>query len=75
MIKTFGDALELNNITYYSFPTPDTLSKLKNDDLRSVGLSFRKAEYVIGLSKDIINDEVDLEALKSMDTQEILMNS
>jgi len=75
MIKTFGDDLELNNITYYAFPTPETLSKLKNDDLRSVGLSFRKAEYVIGLSKDIINDEVDLEALKSMDTQEILMNS
>jgi DNA-3-methyladenine glycosylase II len=75
MIKTFGDALELNNITYYAFPTPETLFKLKNDDLRSVGLSFRKAEYVIGLSKDIINDEVDLEALKSMDTQEILMNS
>ncbi len=72
MIKTFGDALELNNMTYYAFPTPETLSKLKKDDLRSVGLSFRKAEYVIGLSKNINNDKLDLETLKSKDTQEII---
>ena len=69
MIKTFGDALKLNNMTYYAFPTPQTLSNLEKDDLRGVGLSFRKAEYVIGLSKNIVDDELDLEALKSMDTR------
>jgi DNA-3-methyladenine glycosylase II len=72
MIKTFGDVLELDNMTYYAFPTPQTLSKLKKDDLRGVGLSFRKAEYVIGLSKNIINAELDLEALKPMDTEDII---
>ena len=72
MIKTFGDVLELNNMTYYAFPTPKTLSKLKKDDLRGVGLSFRKAEYVIGLSKNIVDEDVDLEALKSWDTQDII---
>jgi DNA-3-methyladenine glycosylase II len=72
MIKTFGDALKVNNTTYYAFPTPETLSNLEKDDLRGVGLSFRKAEYVIGLSKNIVNDEVDLEALKSMDTQDVI---
>ena len=72
MIKTFGDTLKLNNMIYYAFPTPETLSNLDKDDLRGVGLSFRKAEYVIGLSKNIVNDELDLEALKSMDTHEII---
>ena len=72
MTKTFGDSLELNNITYYAFPTPQTLSNLEKDDLRGVGLSFRKAEYVIGLSKNIVNNELDLEALKPMDTDEII---
>ncbi|MGB9201595.1 DNA-3-methyladenine glycosylase family protein [Methanobacterium sp.] len=72
MTKTFGDTLQLNNITYYAFPTPKTLSNLEKEDLRNVGLSFRKAEYVIGLSKNIINDELDLEPLKSKDTQEII---
>jgi DNA-3-methyladenine glycosylase II len=72
MIKTFGDSLELDNKIYYAFPTPEKLSKLDKDDLRGVGLSFRKAEYVIGLSNNIVNDELDLEALNPMDTGEII---
>ncbi len=72
MIKTFGDSLQLDNMTYYAFPTPEKLSKLKRDDLRGVGLSFRKAEYVVGLSENIVNGELDLEGLKSMDTMEII---
>jgi DNA-3-methyladenine glycosylase II len=72
MTKTFGDSLEIDNMTYYAFPTPKTLAILERDDLRNVGLSFRKAEYVIGLSKNIVDDELDLEALKPMDTEEII---
>lgn len=72
MIKIFGDALELNNMIYYAFPTPKTLFKLERDDLRRVGLSFRKAEYVIDLSKNIMDDAVDLDELKTRGTQEII---
>ncbi len=72
MIKKFGDALKIDNITYYAFPTPEILSKLERDDLRGVGLSFRKAEYVIGLSENILDGEVDLDGLKSRDTREII---
>ena len=48
MIKEFGDMLQLDGKTYYSFPTPETISNLEREDLRGSGLSFRKAEYVIG---------------------------
>jgi len=51
MIKEFGNILQLDGETYYSFPTPETLSNLEKEDLREYGLSFRKAEYVIDLSK------------------------
>jgi DNA-3-methyladenine glycosylase II len=72
MIKDFGDKLQLDNKTYYIFPTTKTLSNLDKNDLRDSGLSFRKAEYVIGLSKDIIQNKLDLDGLKKLDTPEII---
>ena len=72
MIKTFGDVLKLDNKIYYAFPTPEILSKLEKDDLRGVGFSFRKAEYVIGLSDNIIDGAVDLDMLKTRDTRDII---
>jgi DNA-3-methyladenine glycosylase II len=72
MIKTFGDAINLDDKIYYAFPTPEKLSNLDKDDLRGVGLSFRKAEYVIGLSKNIMDGEMDLGKLKVMDTGDII---
>ena len=68
MIKKFGDHVKLNNNTYYIFPNPDKLSKLQLDDLRSCGLSFRKAEYIIDFSKDIINGNINLNDLKNLKT-------
>jgi DNA-3-methyladenine glycosylase II len=72
MIKTFGDVLKLDNKIYYAFPTPEILSKLEKDDLRGVGLSFRKAEYVIGLSNNIMDGVVDLDMLKTRNTRDII---
>jgi DNA-3-methyladenine glycosylase II len=72
MIKKFGDILKLEGATYYSFPTPQTLFKLEREDLRGSGLSFRKAEYVIGLSKCIEDKKLDLNKLKTKSTTEII---
>jgi DNA-3-methyladenine glycosylase II len=72
MIKDFGNRLEIDNKTYYIFPTPKTLSNLDKNDLRTSGLSFRKAEYVIGLSKDIVENKLDLDGLKKLETPEII---
>jgi DNA-3-methyladenine glycosylase II len=72
MIKTFGDMLKLDGNVYYAFPTPKTLSKLKREDLRGSGLSYRKAEYVIGLSKCIDEEKIDLDELKNKNTSEII---
>ncbi len=72
MIKKFGNTLKLEGATYYSFPTPQTLSKLEREDLRGSGLSFRKAEYVIGLSKCIEDNKLDINKLKTKNTSEII---
>ena len=72
MIKEFGNILQLDGETYYSFPTPETLSNLEKEDLRGSGLSFRKAEYVTGLSKSIEENKLDLNELKTKSTSEII---
>jgi len=72
MIKKFGDKLQFDDKTYYAFPTPNKLSKLGREDLRGGGLSFRKAEYVIGLSKCIEEGKIDLNKLKTKNTTDII---
>ena len=63
MVKTFGDKL-IKDKTYYAFPTPQKLSYLTKEQLRECGLSYRKAEYIIDLSKQIVEGKLDLEKLK-----------
>ena len=72
MIKNYGDKLEMEDKIFYGFPAPETLSKLESEDLRRCGLSYRKAEYVIGLAKLIENDKLDLDKFKNMDAPDII---
>ena len=72
MVKKYGEKLKIKTETYYNFPTPEIISKLKKEDLRDVGLSFRKAEYVIGLSNSIKEGKIDLNNLKTQETSEII---
>ena len=64
VIKKFGDVLTLDENSYYAYPTPDNLVSASVDDLRECGLSQRKAEYVVGLSRQISNGGLDLEKIK-----------
>ena len=64
VIKKFGDVLTLDENSYYAYPNPDNLVKASVVDLRECGLSQRKAEYVVGLSRQISNGGLDLEKIK-----------
>ncbi len=64
LAKKFGDKLELNGTTYYAFPTPQNLTEASIADIRSCGLSQRKAEYIYGAAKMIVEGKLDLEAMK-----------
>ncbi len=63
LIKAFGDPLEIDSQTYYAFPEPMKLAFLTVEDLRSIGLSARKTEYILGSSK-LASDGLDLEKFK-----------
>lgn len=72
MIKKFADTIEVDGKVYYGFPNPEILSKLKKEDLRGVGLSYRKSEYVVDLSKCLMDKKIDLDEFKGKDASEII---
>jgi DNA-3-methyladenine glycosylase II len=50
--------------TYYAYPTPKSLAAATQQELRAVGLSERKAEYVRNAASLISEGKLDLETLK-----------
>ena len=64
MIKDYGDKLHIDDDVYYAFPIPLKLSKLTKEKLSESGLSLRKSEYIIDISKLIVEGKLDLEHLK-----------
>lgn len=60
--KKYGDKIEWNNKEYYTFPTPESLSKVAVEDLRALGLGFRDVR-VYKTTKMILNNEVSLQEL------------
>lgn len=69
--KNYGDKIIFNGGEYYSFPTPDQLSKATEEDLRKLGCSFR-SPYIVETTKDILNGRINLEELKNMTTEDAL---
>ncbi len=73
MIKDHGDVLQFHDEVYYAFPTPEALSKITKEQLRESGLSMRKAEYIIDISRLITSGNLDLESCREIrDVNEII---
>ncbi len=64
IIKKWGDLLVLDEETFYAYPTPKSLSSASQQELRGVGLSERKAEYVRNIATLVSEGKLALEALK-----------
>lgn len=68
--KRFGDKLELDNETYFVFPTAQNIKEASISDIRGCGLSQRKAEYIYGVAELVTEGKLDLEELKNEDRSE-----
>jgi DNA-3-methyladenine glycosylase II len=63
--QRFGDKLEINNETFYAFPTPQNIAAASIADIRDCGLSQRKAEYIYGAAQLIVDGKLSLEEMKN----------
>jgi DNA-3-methyladenine glycosylase II len=61
VVRIFGDTLRLEGRTSYAFPTPDRLAEASPDELRACGLSGKKAEYLLGIARQVREGTLDLE--------------
>ena len=51
--------------------TEDVISSLEPDDMMPLGLSRRKAEYIIGIAKEITSGDLVLESLPKLSGDEV----
>ena len=69
--KKYGNKIIFNNKEYYTFPTPEELSKANVQDLRALGLGFRDTR-VYETTKMILENKSMLEELKKENNVDIL---
>lgn len=68
--ENYGDfILEKNGKKYYSFPTPEQLSKASIEDLRGLGVGYRD-KYIFETTKSIVSNEVVLDSLSELSIDE-----
>jgi N-glycosylase/DNA lyase len=61
--KEYGKEIIWNGKTYYTFPSPEELSKAKVEDLRRLGLGFRDVR-VYETTKMVNSGEISLQGLQ-----------
>ena len=73
LIETYGPHQEFDTDTYYAFPRPESLAALSVEQLRAMKLSWRKAEYVKGISEAALDFAPSgMEALHGMSDDEVI---
>lgn len=61
--QRYGQEMEWNGKKYYTFPTPEELSKAQVKDLRELGLGFRDTR-VFETTRMVMGHEIDLQELE-----------
>ena len=67
--QLYGKPIEYQGEIFYTFPTPDRLAGLTEEELRQTKCGYR-AKYIIGTSRMIVNGDVDFYGLKQLPTAE-----
>ena len=74
IIKTCGSSVTIGNHEYNAFPTPEQLNGAPVDQVRGCGVSFRKAEYLKGISKLIVEGTLDLESFRGYENTDQIID-
>ncbi|MCP9292126.1 DNA-3-methyladenine glycosylase family protein [Gracilimonas sediminicola] len=67
--ETYGTALMLGKKSLPAWPRPHQLMKADPANIRKLGPTLRKGQYLVGLANDIVAGEVDMEHLSTCDPQ------
>ena len=66
LCAAYGDKIEFEGRTFYSFPSPECIAKLESEDLAHIRSGYRAA-YIVNAARAVVSGEIDLEALAAAD--------
>lgn len=67
------DTIKKRFLEKYKILTPQVISNVSTEDLQSVGISSRKAEYIKNFAEKILNGEFNIDAVKNMSDNEAIL--
>ena len=65
-------SLKFKNLFGKKYPTPSDVTKLTIEQIKSVGLSRMKAEYIFDISKMIVDKKLDFKIFKKMSNEDVI---
>ncbi len=63
LVRRYGTPVEFEGVTVHAFPTPAVLAAVPVPELRAMQFSQRKAEYIVGLARELATGQLDLGAV------------
>lgn len=64
-VEQYGPSREVDGVTYWAFPTPETIALLDPSELRQLQFSTRKAEYIIGIAQEMTDGRLSKQQLRN----------
>ncbi|MBU9674036.1 DNA-3-methyladenine glycosylase [Planococcus sp. CP5-4] len=71
LIENFGSSTKVGEVEYWTFPSAGTIASLEVGQLRELQFSGRKAEYIIGIARELANGHLVKEELVSKTEQQV----
>jgi DNA-3-methyladenine glycosylase II len=72
LVRRYGTPVEFEGVTVHAFPAPAALADVPLGALRAMQFSQRKAEYIVGLARELAAGRLDLGALAAAPDEAVI---
>jgi DNA-3-methyladenine glycosylase II len=72
LVRRFGEPIVAGGQALYAFPEASVLARARVADLRRMQLTTMKAEYVVGLARQVASGALDLDSLARLSNDEVI---
>lgn len=72
LTEKYGKAFVQSGKTIHAFPEPEDLGRATHADLRKLGFSHQKGGAILEVTRDILENKVDMERLEAMNDNDAL---
>ncbi len=69
LAEAYGPVLTVEDGTFHAFPRPQDLANQDVEQLRAIGFSYHKAQYITGLARLITSKQFDPASIESLDNE------